>query len=156
MSSESKLRVVGAGSTPRLEPDPSITDREQFRPYLFELEQRLKQAAIPRKLAVSSMAETEYVAPDNIIRLEASGCYTLISLEDGRKLTTSRALGEYEEILDKRDFIRVHYSHLVNLMHVRKYVKKDGLSLEMADSSLVPVAVRRKEAFEHNMQLRLL
>lgn len=156
MSRESKLRVVGSGSTPRLEPNLSLLDREQFRPYLLELEQHLKQAATPRKLAVSSMTETEYVAPENIVRLEASGCYTLISLEDGRKLTACRALGEYEEILDKKDFIRVHYSHLVNLMHVRKYVKKDGLSLEMADSSLVPVAVRRKEAFEQHMQQRLL
>jgi two-component system, LytTR family, response regulator len=104
------------------------------------------------KLALHSLNETEYIEIDTIVRLEGSGCYTNIFLANGRQLTVSKAIGEYEYLLRKKDFIRVHKSHIINMNHIRKFVKKDGFTVKMTDNYPVPVAVRRKDVFEQKIR----
>jgi two-component system LytT family response regulator len=42
-------------------------------------------------------------------------------------------------------FYRVHNSHLVNLDHVREYIKTDGGYLVMQNDMKVPVSKNRKD-----------
>jgi two-component system LytT family response regulator len=60
-------------------------------------------------------------------------------------MLVSRSLVEYEEILENYGFFRTHKAHLVNLMHVKSFVKTDGGYLMMSDKSIVPVSRRKKE-----------
>ena len=107
---------------------------------------------VPLKLAIHSHSEIEYVEIRSIIRLEADGCYTQVYLENGRKITVSKALREYEGLLLDEDFTRVHNSHVINMHHVRKFVKKDGFMVKMTGDCCVPIAVRRKEIFEQKLK----
>jgi two-component system LytT family response regulator len=106
----------------------------------------------PLKLAIHSQNETEYIEIRSIVRMEASGCYTHLYLENGRKITVTKALGEYEALLQEDDFTRVHNSHVINMHHIKKFVRKDGLMVRMTDDCLVPIAVRRKEIFEQRIR----
>jgi len=101
---------------------------------------------------VHSQNETEYIEIKSIVRMEASGCYTHLFLLNGRKITVTKALKDFENLLLKDDFTRVHNSHVINMHHVRKFVKKDGLMVRMTDDCLVPIAVRRKELFERSLK----
>ncbi len=107
----------------------------------------------PQKLAIHSQNETEYVEIRSIVRMEASGCYTHLFLENGRKITVTKALREFESLLFDDDFTRVHNSHVINMHHIRKFVKKDGFMVRMTDNCLVPVAVRRKVVFEEKLKM---
>ena len=91
-------------------------------------------------------SEAIYAADvEDIIRCEADGGYTHFYLCDGRRITVSKPLKSYQELLPADIFFRVHQSHLVNLRHFDHYKKKDGGLVAMKDGSLLPVAVRKKE-----------
>ncbi len=99
-----------------------------------------------RKLALTFSNKIEYIEIKQILRCEGETNYTRFYLNDGRKFLISRTLVEYEEILDNHGFIRSHKSHLVNIKHIRSFIKDDGGYLVMQDGSTVPVSRRKKEA----------
>lgn len=86
-----------------------------------------------------------FLKPDEIVRLEAQRGYTLFHLNKGKSIMVSKSLGEWEELLDKKQFFRVHASHLVNLDCVKKFLKKDGGYVMLSGGELIPVARRRKD-----------
>ncbi|MBV6646068.1 MAG: response regulator transcription factor [Cyclobacteriaceae bacterium] len=91
-------------------------------------------------------AESIYlVALKSIVRCQAQGNYTVFYLDDGRKLTITKSLKEYEDLLPERTFFRPHQSHLINLLHFDHFEKKDGGIIFMKNGSQVPVSVRKKE-----------
>ena len=92
-----------------------------------------------------------FTRPDEMVRLEARGNYTLVFLENGERHLAAQPLIVFEEILPCPPFFRAHQSHLVNTGFVRKLAREDGDSLVMVDKSVVPLARRRKEAFVETM-----
>lgn len=84
---------------------------------------------------------------DHILAVEAEGNYSWIRLVSGRSILVSRTIQEYEEILTSGAFFRIHRSHIINLMHVKKYIKGRGGNVVLSDSKMLPVAARKKEAF---------
>jgi two-component system, LytTR family, response regulator len=108
----------------------------------------LKQPdATAYKLALPSMEGLVFVPTDTITRCEASGGYTVFYLKNGEKILSAKNIKEYEEILPHSTFMRVHNSHIINLMCIRKYHKGRGGYIEMDDQALIEVASRRKNEF---------
>ena len=107
----------------------------------------------PRKLAIPTLQGYEYIMVDNIVRIEAERSYCMIYLLDKRKIMVSRCMNDYQKILDERKFFRAHNSHLINLQHVKMYVKRDGGHIEMVDGSIVPLARRKKDFFMEAMNI---
>lgn len=52
--------------------------------------------------------------------------------------------------MGERLFFRIHNSHLVNIGHVRKYVKADGGYVVMANGMEITMARNRKEGFHEH------
>lgn len=104
------------------------------------------------RLALSTAEGIIYADVSQISRCEAKGPYTNFYFKDGKKITTSRNLKEYENQLAGQSFFRVHNSHLINLGEVRRYMKADGGYVEMTDGSNVPVSGANKEAFLEKMR----
>jgi two-component system LytT family response regulator len=83
----------------------------------------------------------------DIIRCDSDGNYTFFILTNGKKIIVSRTLGEYEQMFADDNFFRVHRSHLINLEHVKKYIKGEGGYVIMSDNSQVEVSRRNKNDF---------
>ena len=78
-----------------------------------------------------------------IVRLEGDHNYSIVHFRGGSRLLVSRCLKEMEEQLP--EFLRVHKSHLVNPIYIRKSMVvpgKDG-ELIMQSGLTLPVARRR-------------
>ncbi|HEX7691114.1 MAG TPA: LytTR family DNA-binding domain-containing protein [Sediminibacterium sp.] len=103
------------------------------------------------KLALTTTKETLFVSPDKIIRCEASNAYTTFHFNDGKKLTVSKPIYEYEELLAGYGFIRCHQSHLINKNHVKSLRKEDGGYLLMEDDSRIPISRGKKELVLKNL-----
>ena len=84
---------------------------------------------------------------NDIARCESGGAYTFFYLKDGRKITVSRLLKEYDELLQNHGFFRVHQSHLININFINRFDKRQGGTLVMKDGACVPVSFRKKEKF---------
>src|SRR6218665_199448 len=83
----------------------------------------------------------------DIIRCDSDGNYTYFLLTNGKKIIASRTLGEYEQMFADDNFFRIHRSHLINLEHVKKYIKGEGGYVIMSDNSQVEVSRRNKNEF---------
>lgn len=80
----------------------------------------------------------------DIVRAEANRAYCNFHLIDGTTLRASKSLKFYEAKLREWNFIKVHKSFMVNLMHVEGYIKGKGASLILSDNSMVPVSIRKR------------
>jgi two-component system LytT family response regulator len=88
-----------------------------------------------------------FIKHSDIIRLEASGSYTIFYLDNKIKHIASKSLKEYEAQLNPSFFYRCHNSHLINLKKVMKFISSDGLFAQMTDGSSAEIARKNKEQF---------
>jgi two-component system, LytTR family, response regulator len=100
-----------------------------------------------QKIAVPAMDGLIFVDFKDIVRCEAKGSYTQIHLINGKKITTTKTIREFEEILPETIFFRVHNSHMVNLNYIKKYFRGRGGYIVMEDDTNIEVASRRKDSF---------
>lgn len=100
-----------------------------------------------KKVAIPDGDGLVFISLTDIIRCDSDGNYTYFILNNGKKIMSSRTLGEYEEMFEGENFFRVHRSHLVNLDHVKKYIKGEGGYVVLSDNSQVEVSRRKKIEF---------
>ncbi|HQQ13556.1 MAG TPA: LytTR family DNA-binding domain-containing protein [Bacteroidales bacterium] len=100
---------------------------------------------VRKKLALPTHEGINIINTESIIRCESDGSYTTFVLAGGQKITVSRSMKEYDEMLTPSGFFRVHQSHLVNLNQIRQFLKEDGGTLIMTDGSRIEVSRRRKD-----------
>ena len=91
------------------------------------------------------MDKVQIVNVDDIIQCESQKNYTLFYLTNKRQVLVTRTLKEFEDMLEEHNFLRVHHSHLINIKHLREYIKTEGGYAIMSDGSQVSVSVRKKE-----------
>lgn len=93
---------------------------------------------------------------NDIFYFEAEGSYTTIHHKNGNALTVKK-IKHFEDLLsaDKR-FFRIHRSYLINVSLIKKYSKKDGLSVTYDEKTLLPISREKKEEFEEFMQLNTI
>ena len=101
----------------------------------------------PKKIAIQTSNEIEFVNPDDIIKIVADGSYSIIHLINNQKLHICKGLKEIHSILDENIFIRTHHSHIVNINFVSCYQNRDGGAIEMKDGSISLLSRRKKEQF---------
>ncbi len=104
------------------------------------------------KMSISALDGLYFINIKDIIRCEAEDNYTHIHLRNGDKITASRTIKYYEELLSGINFYRVHKSHLINLNYMMKFVKGDGGYLVMDDAKKIEVSRRRRPAFMEQMR----
>lgn len=99
------------------------------------------------KLAIPTLEGLLFFDINDIIHLEANSNYTNIYFTNKTKITASKTLKEFEELLPEDIFFRTHHSHLINLNYIKRYIKGDGGQIELQNGSYVDVARRKKEEF---------
>ena len=111
------------------------------------LENRRKNGMEHDRVALPTQNGFMSVEVKDIVRCEADNMYTTFYFTNKSTFIVSKNMKECEEILAEYDFIRIHTSHLVNLRHVKEYLRGDGGRVIMADGSQVEVSRRKKEDF---------
>jgi two-component system LytT family response regulator len=100
-----------------------------------------------QKIAIPTMDGFVFMNVEDIIRCEANGAYTNIYSDKNEKITASKNIKEYEELLPPPIFCRIHNSHLINLNRIKKYSKGRGGTVIMEDGAILEVASRRRDEF---------
>ncbi len=99
-----------------------------------------------KKIAIPSNDGYAFIDVDDIISLEADGKYTKITAVKGLRSLSTKNIGEFEELLDPALFFRTHKSWIVNLNHIRKFLKTESQVL-LSNDALADVSSRKKEEF---------
>ena len=104
------------------------------------------------KLAVPTVEGFVFILMIDIIRCEAKGTYTYIYTKNKDIIISSKNIKEYEEILPKLNFFRIHNSHLINTDRILRYNKGRGGTVTMEDGTQIEVASRRRSDFLNMFQ----
>ena len=99
------------------------------------------------KMSIAAVDGIYFVNITDIIRFEAEDNYTHIFLQTGEKITASKTIKAYEELLASYNFYRVHKRHVINLNCMKKYLKGDGNIVIMEDDTHIEVSRRRRASF---------
>ena len=99
------------------------------------------------KIAIPTNDGLEFISIGNIVHIESSGNYCKVCLRNGKKISVSKILKEFEDILLPYRFYRIHNSHLINLKYIEKYLKGDGGQVMLTNGDILDVARRKKEEF---------
>ena len=94
-------------------------------------------------IAISSQKKINIIKIDSIIYLESERSYTTFFMDDGSIVVSTKNLGEYESLLEKRNFFRIHHSFLVNLDHIKSVNKESGTYSEMSNGKNLPISRRK-------------
>jgi two-component system LytT family response regulator len=84
---------------------------------------------------------------DEIIYCEAQRSYTVFYLAQGKTIMVSKPLFDYDQLLAGTTFFRIHKSFLINLAHVREYLRGDGGTVIMSNNMELEVSRRKKDQF---------
>lgn len=82
---------------------------------------------------------------EDIIWLEASNFYTVLHLRGGKQLIATRTLKDFEEMLAGTGFQRIHRGHMINLVHLERYIKGAGGQVVMANGTTLEVSRTQKD-----------
>jgi len=104
-------------------------------------------------IAISSSDKIDLIKIEEILYCKADGKYTEFILENKQKILSSKNLGEFTPVLLNNHFFRIHHSYVVNVKHILKITKKDGLYCEFPHGISLPVAKRRQEEFVKFLKL---
>ena len=83
----------------------------------------------------------------DIIHCESDSNYTTLFLKSGEKMLVTKTLKDIEGLLEGNNFFRVHHSHLINMHHIKKYVRGNAGYVVMSNGHDIAVARNRKEDF---------
>ena len=100
---------------------------------------------LPDRISLHTQDKIQIVMIDDIIRCEAADNNTWFFLKGGEKILVTRTLKQFDQMLEKHQFIRVHQSHLVNINFLHEYIKRDGGYLKLKNGDQIPVALRKKQ-----------
>lgn len=100
-----------------------------------------------QQIALASSDGLTFLKVKEIIYCKGDGAYTYFFINDGSKITVSKNLKEFEELLSDKGFFRIHKSYLINLTHMKKYVRGDGGYVVLSNGDNADVSKRKKEGF---------
>jgi two-component system LytT family response regulator len=96
-----------------------------------------------KKIVVPHADGFTIVPLEEIIFINSERNYSQFNLVNGKKLLTSKTLALYDKMLVDQGFFRIHQSYLINLTHVKSYVRSAG-GVQMSSGELLPIARHRK------------
>ncbi|MEO9965489.1 MAG: LytTR family DNA-binding domain-containing protein [Reichenbachiella sp.] len=129
----------------------------QVKSIMKRMVDKLDSPAISRAKGTIPLPDKDgifYVNLNDIVRFEASGAYCKVYFVDGSNLMMSKHLKYFENLISQYvgyQYLRIHQSHLINLLYVKKYIKSDGGYVIMKDDSHVILSKRHRKDFIMNM-----
>lgn len=99
------------------------------------------------KISVSTDKGIHFIETSDVLYCLSTGPYTVFYLTAGQEVVCSKSIGEYEKILSDKGFYRIHNSSLINVNHLKRFVRSDGGYVEMSDGKTLTVSRRKKDEF---------
>ena len=99
------------------------------------------------KIGIAMSDKIVFISFGSIIFCEANGSYTYVYLTDGKKLVSSKPLGEFEAQLRGNRFFRIHHHFLINLNKVKEFQRHDGGFVTMENGKNLEVSQRKRKDF---------
>ncbi|MGV6845860.1 MAG: LytR/AlgR family response regulator transcription factor [Lutibacter sp.] len=105
------------------------------------------------KINISADGKVYLLDKDDVIMLKSDKSYTTIFLKSEQQILVSKTLKEVEKKFQFNEFFRVHNSYLINLNHVKEYLKGLGGELIMTNGLTASISRNRKTELFNKLYL---
>jgi two-component system LytT family response regulator len=122
----------------------------QIETFLHNVQQKTNSQKI--KLCIPSLRGFQVVDINEIIYCEANSNYTNFNFTSRPSICASKPIHEYEELLQDSNFVRIHKSFVVNLEHVKEYIRGEGGSVILTSGFEIEVSRRKKDLLMTRMK----
>lgn len=110
--------------------------------------QRLNETKkVTDQIAVPTSDGLLFILTTEIIHCESDSNYTTLYLISKEKVVITKTLKDVESILEGNTFFRIHHSHLINVKHIKKYLRGNPGHVVLKNGTTVPIARNRKGKF---------
>lgn len=96
----------------------------------------------------------QFVPVKDIIWCQAANVCSELHLTEGRRLTITLTLKKVERLVSNHSFFRIHKSYLININHMRAYMRGGGGEVKMSDGKELDVARSKKDEFIAELKRR--
>ncbi|MDP2721905.1 MAG: LytTR family DNA-binding domain-containing protein [Bacteroidales bacterium] len=144
------IHALKAGAVDYLMKPISIKELKQTVKKLGLLKQKMQKEGSTTemdKLVIPGTHGFDVLNIEDILRLEADGCYTTITTKEGKTTIVSRTLKNFEVTLSKHPFFRTHKSHIINLKYIKDFSNLSGNFVTLTDGSKVEISRRKTPDF---------
>ena len=100
---------------------------------------------LPERIALPYQNGVTFVNLRDILYCESDDNYTKFYLADGQPYLATKSLRDIQDLLEERDFLRIHRQYLINLSHIKKFVKGEGNYVVMTNGQSIPVSRTQKD-----------
>ncbi len=101
-------------------------------------------------IGIPTMEGIDFLHVHEIVRCEGLQKCTRIVSTRKNNMISAYNIGEFRKLLDEYGFFSCHKSHLINLMHVKKFTREGFIFL--IDNSAIPLARRKRLEFLHQLK----
>ena len=119
------------------------TSKEQVG--IFKQQYGSNSKTFPDKIALPYQNGVTFVNVDEIVCCESDDNYTKFYLFSGQCFLVTKPLKEIQELLEEREFLRVHKQYIINLNQIKKFVKGETPHVIMNNNRIVPISRLQKD-----------
>ena len=94
-------------------------------------------------IVIPSKSEMTIVKFEQILYLSSVRKYTVFHLLSNDEIVATNNIGQFEFLLQKKNFYRIHNSYIVNLKYLVKIHSSNGNYCELINNISLPIARRR-------------
>lgn len=105
----------------------------------------------PKRLVLWVNGYQELFNLEDIIYIKADGSYCDVILKD-RKICVSKRLSDFERLQEFGPFLRIHRSHMINLLYVHKISKAEIGTLFMIDGAELSISKEKRSALDEMVE----
>lgn len=115
-------------------------------------EHHAPEPAKPERITLGHTGGFSVVEMKDIVRLEAESNYTRVHVVGKKNYFVSKPLKVFEDSLKDNVFFRVHRSYIINLNHVKEFLREDGGVIVMHDDARIQLPKARYNDFLEAMR----
>ena len=138
------IQAVKANAIDYLLKPVSIKELQNAVKKMVELKSKTvtngKSNNVHDKIIISHIQGLTILDASDIVRLTADDNYTMLFLKDRNKITASKTLKHFEEILPSDTFVRIHRSEIINILYLKEISYTDGGSVVMKDGTVIAIS----------------
>lgn len=105
------------------------------------------------KINIAADGKIYLLDQEEVVMLKSDKSYTTIYLTNERSILVSKTLKEVEKKFDFPQFFRVHNSYLININHVKEYLKSLGGELIMSNGMSASISRNKKSELIERLAL---
>lgn len=100
-----------------------------------------EEIEVSNKITLSYEGGKSIIDSDEILYIKGDDNISTIYLSKNRKITISKTLKYFEDLLDS-NFIRIHKSYILNLKFASRIISKEVHFIELEDGTQLPISRR--------------